>query len=699
MTLLTLHQDPAQHTTPTPTPGTPPPGTPAPDTPATPHTDSATSPDPDPGPGAHDTATATAPDAHDTATGGTHQAATPTDGATAPGTPHTDATATATAAVTDPGAGPVTGTPHAEELSRLLFDKDGPDHSHDTWRELVSRDEFRYDPHLTRTERIAQSYRRLRLVNDTLDHPEDLARNPGRLAALHEWIGFTDGGLCTAASIHYNLFLGSLLDHPDPDHPRDLTPYTTLTNTGTFLCTELDHGNDAAALETTAHYNPRTNDFTLHTPTPGARKFMPNTSLTGGPKTALVAARLITGTQDHGVYLFLTPLHTHNQPHPGITIQPLPPTNGPTIDHCLTSFHHVRLPRHALLESDHGRLHPDGTLTSNLGNHRKRFLHSIGRVTTGKLCMSAGCLGMARAALTTAVHHAHTRHTTGPRPGQRIPLAHHRTHHAPLLNHLATTYALTFLHRTTITQYTHHTPHNKTHTERLIALTKAHITWAARDITTQCRERCGAHGLFPHNGIADLTHNIEGGITAEGDNLVILTKAAAEILLTQPPTPPHTPTTPPNPHTPLTNLTFLRNLLAHTQTIWHTRAQQALRQGPTKNPTQRWNHAAPAALTTATTHTQLQATDAFLTTINHTTHTPTKTLLQHLCRLYLLNTLTPHTGDLLAHNHLHPHHIHTLHTTTNHTHHTLTPHMTTLTQAFQHPHPTPHTTHHPTHTP
>ncbi|WP_259300013.1 acyl-CoA dehydrogenase family protein, partial [Streptomyces aurantiacus] len=415
---------------------------------------------------------------------------------------------------------------------------DGGGHAHALWRQLVSRKEFTYTPGLDHTQRTAQSYQRLRLVNDLVDATA-LARDPARLAALHEWIGFADGGLCTLASIHYNLFLGSLIDHDNPDHPRDLTDYTTLRRTGTFLCTELDHGNDAAALETTAHHNPATGGFTLHTPTPGAAKFMPNTSTTGGPKTGLVAARLITHNQDHGVFLFLTPLSDENGLLPGITVTPLPPSNGPTIDHSLTTFHHVPLPREALLEADHGRLNPDGTLTTNLGNPRKRFLTSINRVTTGKLCMSAGCLGMARAALAIAVQYAHTRHTSGPRPGQRIPLAHHHTHHSRLLDKIATAYALTFLHRTTLTQYLNHTHENRTQTERHIAITKAFITWQARDITTESRERCGAQGLFPHNGIADLTHNIEGGITAEGDNLVIWTKAAAEMILHHTPQPTH----------------------------------------------------------------------------------------------------------------------------------------------------------------
>ncbi|MFD5697030.1 acyl-CoA dehydrogenase family protein [Streptomyces lasiicapitis] len=609
---------------------------------------------------------------------------------------------------------------------------------HARWRALISRPEFRYVPDLSHAERTALSYRRLRLVNQAAD-PAQLARDPGRLAALHEWTGFIDGGLCTLTSIHYNLFLGSLIDHQDPQAPRDLSDYTALRSTGTFLCTELDHGNDAAALKTTAHHDPETGGFILNTPTPGAAKFMPNTSTTGGPKTGVVAARLIAGGKDHGIFLFLTPLSDTHGHLPGITVRPLPASNGPAVDHCLTTFDNVPLPRTALLEADHGRLTDQGTLTSTLGNPRKRFLHSINRVTTGKLCMSAGCLGMARAALAIATAHAHTRHTSGPRRGQRIPLAHHRTHHGRLLEKIATAYALTFLHRNVLAQWKNHTEENRTETERLIAITKGWITWQARDITTESRERCGAQGLFPHNGITDLTHNIEGGITAEGDNLVIWTKAAAEMILNHPtPTPPPPPTPHPNhPHHPdnyetnqptnpdppthptppahtnpahtdpahtdpagtdpaqhsLTDLNFLYTLLTHTETLWHTRARTALRQGPTHNPLARWNHAAPHALNMITAHAQRQTAHAFLTTLTHTTHQPTKTLLTHLAHLYLLTQLTPHTGDLLALGHLTPHHIHTLPTTHNHTIQTLHPHMQTLTHAFNLPHP--YLTHNP----
>jgi acyl-CoA oxidase len=241
------------------------------------------------------------------------------------------------------------------------------------------------------------------------------AADPHRLAALHEWIGPVDGGLTTLASIHYNLFLGSLVDHDGEG--RDLSAFTSLQRTGTFLCAELEHGNDVAAMETVAVLDRPSGGFRLHTPTPGAQKFMPNTSLTGGPKSAVVAARLIVDDQDQGVFLFLTPLSDHNGHRPGVKVRLLPERTGTPVDHALTSFDRTWLPREALLQADHSRLGPDGGLVSNLGNRRKRLLRSINRVTMGKLCMSAGTPGMARAELTIAVRYAHSRLIAGQGPG------------------------------------------------------------------------------------------------------------------------------------------------------------------------------------------------------------------------------------------------------------------------------------------
>jgi acyl-CoA oxidase len=569
----------------------------------------------------------------------------------------------------------------AGELTHLLFEGADRDLRHGIWRKTISGDAFSYRPDLSPAERAALSYERLHLINDVLDDPVDFAGDPHRLAALHEWTGPVDGGLTTLASIHYNLFLGSLVDHDQAG--RDLSAFTSLRHTGTFLCTELEHGNDVASMETVAVLDRASGGFHLHTPAPGAQKFMPNTSRTGGPKTAVVAARLIVDGEDQGVFLFLTPLSDHTGQLPGVTVRRLPERTGTPVDHALTSFDHKWLPREALLQSDHGRLDGDGTLTSNLGNKRKRLLRSINRVTMGKLCMSAGTLGMARAALTIAVRYSHSRLIAGPRAGERIPVAAHRSHHGRLLDALATAYAMTFLHRTVVDRFAAHTEENREEVERLAAIAKGWITWQARDITIECRERCGAQGLFPANGIADLPANIEGGITAEGDNLVIWVKAASEMVFGHETAKPDTVR--PGETGDLMDLPFLQSRLAHAEAIWQTRARAALRGGPSGDPVGRWNVTSEAALEMVSAHAHLKAAEAFTAAADSTADPMTRRLLHSLCRLFLLRTLRDHTGDLLAEGHLAPDQVRALPQTLDTVVADLAPHMTTLVDAFDFP--------------
>lgn len=136
-----------------------------------------------------------------------------------------------------------------------------------------------------------------------------------------------DPALTTVAGIHYNLFLGSLLDH-DRTGRRDLSDHLSMRRIGTFLCTEVAHGNNASAMETTATYDRARDGFVLHTPNAGAQKFMPNTSPAGGAKSGLVAARLLADGADHGVRLFLVRLTDDVKELPGVRVRRLAGPHG-----------------------------------------------------------------------------------------------------------------------------------------------------------------------------------------------------------------------------------------------------------------------------------------------------------------------------------------------------------------------------------
>lgn len=569
-----------------------------------------------------------------------------------------------------------------DDLTRTLFGEDHDD-LHGPWRKLVSTEPFRHRGALTPAERTALSYERLRLVNQHLADPAAFARDPAALSALHEWTSVVDAGLTTVAGIHYNLFLGSILDH-DPGDNRDLSEFLSMRQLGTFLCSEVDHGNDAAAMETTAT---RRSDgaFVVHTPSAGAQKFMPNTSTAGGPKSAVVAARLIADGSDHGVFLFLVPLTGPDGMLPGVRVRPLPPRAGAPVDHCLTAFDQVVLAPDALLSAGHGRLDADGTFHSPLGSPRKRFLRSISRVTTGKLCMSAAALGTTRTALTVAVRYGHLRHISGGRKGERVPLFAHHSHAAPLTHALAVLYAMTAWHREVVaawsTQAPDGTPGTQTY-EREIAVAKGWITWRCRDLTIEARERCGAQGLLEANGIAERAVDIEGTITAEGDNLVVWAKAAGEMIFGH--ASPVPPTLSPQGRD-ITDPEFLAGLLAADERLWHERARTRLRQGPSGDPLGRWNAAVGPALRLVDTYGGRRAAEALRGAASRAGTPQAARLLTGLHTLFALHRVADAAGDLLAEGRMTADQVHALPAAIDTVSSQLEGHAMTLVDAFDVP--------------
>ncbi|MBK6046433.1 acyl-CoA dehydrogenase [Streptomyces sp. MBT55] len=526
-------------------------------------------------------------------------------------------------------------------LTAVLF---GPNFrkEHGFWRRLLTTEPFRRPGGGTPDERLALSYHRLRILNNALDSGARLAADPRALSALHEWLGPVDPALTTVAGIHYNLFLGSLLDH-DADTRRDLSDFLALRRVGTFLCTEVAHGNDAAAIETTATYDRERDGFVLHTPHAGAQKFMPNTSPAGGPKSGVVAARLLVDGADHGVFLFLAPLTDAHRALPGVRVRRLPARMGSPVDHCLTSFDRCFVPREALLAGQQGRIGDDGRFHSEVPNRRRRFLTSIGRVTPGKLSMSACAVGSARVTLAIAVRYAGHRMISGSRAARRIPVYAHRTHHGPLAGAMATVYAMSLLHRRALDGWESASGTDRDEAERLVAVAKGWITWQARDVIVECRERCGAQGLLENNGMTELVTGIEGAITAEGDNLAVHAKAAAEMLFSAA----DRDTADDGPGD-LDDPAFLGRLFAAVEDLWFARARTRMSAAPPGDPLGRWNAASSAALRGVEAYACRQADEAYAEAVATLPEGAARERLTELRRLFALRWIARNSGDLLA---------------------------------------------------
>ena len=62
----------------------------------------------------------------------------------------------------------------------------------------------------------------------------------------------------------------------------------------------MGHGSDVGSLQTTATFDPKTQEFIIHTPHLDATKFWPG-GLGKSANTCVLYARLISKGKDHGV--------------------------------------------------------------------------------------------------------------------------------------------------------------------------------------------------------------------------------------------------------------------------------------------------------------------------------------------------------------------------------------------------------------
>ncbi|CDO76000.1 hypothetical protein BN946_scf184780.g7 [Trametes cinnabarina] len=125
---------------------------------------------------------------------------------------------------------------------------------------------------------------------------------------------------------------------------------------GCYLQTELGHGTNVSALETTATYLSDTQEFEIHSPTLTSSKWWVG-ALGKTATHGVVQARLILpGGQDMGPHLFFVQLRSleDHRVMPGITIGDIGPKavgGYAPVDNGYARFDHVRVPRKCMLSA------------------------------------------------------------------------------------------------------------------------------------------------------------------------------------------------------------------------------------------------------------------------------------------------------------------------------------------------------------
>jgi acyl-CoA oxidase len=131
---------------------------------------------------------------------------------------------------------------------------------------------------------------------------------------------------------------------------------------GAYAQTELGHGTYLRGLETMATYDPKTEEFVIHSPTQTSIKWWPG-GLGHTSTHAIVPARLITQGKDHGMHLFIVQLRSleDHTPLPGINVGDIGPKFGYSgMDNGYLQLDNVRIPRDQMLMK-YAQVAPDGT--------------------------------------------------------------------------------------------------------------------------------------------------------------------------------------------------------------------------------------------------------------------------------------------------------------------------------------------------
>ncbi|XP_072501860.1 peroxisomal acyl-coenzyme A oxidase 1 isoform X3 [Notamacropus eugenii] len=342
---------------------------------------------------------------------------------------------------------------------------------------------------------------------------------------------FVHRGRPEPLDLHLGMFLPTLLHQATQEQQEHFfMPSWNLEIIGTYAQTEMGHGTHLRGLETTATYDPKTQEFILNSPTVTSIKWWPG-GLGKTSNHAIVLAQLYTKGECYGLHAFIVPIReigTH-KPFPGITVGDIGPKFGyDEMDNGYLKMDNYRIPRENMLMK-YAQVKPDGTYVKPVSD----------RLTYGTMVFVRSFLvGEAARSLskacTIAIRYSLVRHQSEIQPGEPEPqILDFQTQQYKLFPLLATAYAFQF-----VGAYMKETYHrinvdigqgNLNELPELHALTaglKAFTSWTANSGIEACRMACGGHGYSHCSGLPNIYVTFTPTCTFEGENTVMMLQTA-----------------------------------------------------------------------------------------------------------------------------------------------------------------------------
>ena len=362
--------------------------------------------------------------------------------------------------------------------------------------------------------------------------------DPAAAVIAFEMLAHGDLSTLIKSGVQFGLFGGAVTNLGTRWHHDTFLPdITSMKLLGCYAMTELGHGSDVSGLETTITYIAETEEYEVHSETPGATKaYIGNAARDG--RMAVVFGQLLVRGRNHGVHAILVPIRDQaGADLPGVTTSDHGGKGGLLgVDNGMLRFHRVRVPRRMLLDR-YGGVDENGHYASPIANPNRRFFTMLGTLVRGRVCIAAGGGIAARRGLSIATRYAlQRRQFEAPGHPDGVVLLDYLIHQRRLLPAIARSYALGFAQNELTAALVHiqgggeHTEREQRQLETRAAGLKALATRFANDTLQECREACGGAGYMTENRLVGLRADADIFATFEGDNTVLLQLVAKALL-------------------------------------------------------------------------------------------------------------------------------------------------------------------------
>ncbi|CAO2819496.1 unnamed protein product [Amaranthus hypochondriacus] len=340
--------------------------------------------------------------------------------------------------------------------------------------------------------------------------------------------------------LHWGMFIPAIKGQGTEEQQRKWLPLAyRMQIIGCYAQTELGHGSNVQGLETTATFDPDTDEFIINSPTLTSSKWWPG-GLGKISTHGVVYARLITEGTEHGVHGFIVQLRSleDHLPLPGITVGDIGMKFGNgaynTMDNGVLRFDNVRIPRDQMLmrvlqvtregkvvQSDVPRQLIYGTMVYV----RQTIVYDASRALSKAVCI--------------ATRYSAVRRQFGAKNGRETQVIDYKTQQSRLFPLLASAYAfrivgdwLKWLYMDVTKRLQANDFSTLPEAHACTAGLKSLTTSVTADAIEECRKLCGGHGYLCSSGLPELFAVYVPACTYEGDNIVLLLQVARFLMKT-----------------------------------------------------------------------------------------------------------------------------------------------------------------------